>query len=112
MWVNDVSPVRTSGLSSTSARVEMAVRVYTQAVTEPMDAIDPAVVGAVDVLCAAYNQDFTLGDLVRQIDIFGAYGIGLGARAGYLPLDGITYRVMTITVPLIVNDLWAQGGTA
>lgn len=112
VWVNDTTAIRSSGLNSTSARVEMAVRVYTNAVTEPMDAIDPAVVGAVDLLCAAYCADFTLGGLVRQVDIFGAYGAGLGARAGYLPLNGITFRVMTITVPLIVNDLWAQGGAA
>lgn len=108
VWFETAVPARTSGLATTSVRVEMSVRIYTNAVSEPMDAIDPAVTNAVDVLCAAYVAGFTLGGLVRQIDIFGAYGAPLGARAGYLPLNGVTYRVVTITVPLIVDDLWEQ----
>ena len=35
-------------------------------------------------------------------------GVALRARAGYLPLDGNTYRVLTITLPLIVDDVWDE----
>lgn len=108
VWVSDVVPVRTSGLNRTSARVELSVRIYTNAVQEPMDAIDPAVVGATDALFTAYIGDFTLDDTVRQVDVFGAHGDPLRARPGYLPVADTTYRVMTITLPLIADDLWEQ----
>lgn len=108
VWVSDIVPVRTSGLTQTTARVELSVRIYTTAVQEPMDAIDPQVVGATDALFAAYIADFTLDGTVRQVDIFGAHGEPLRARPGYLTVGDITYRVMTITLPLIADDLWEQ----
>lgn len=108
VWVSDIVPVRTSGLTQTTARVELSVRIYTSAVQEPLDAIDPAVVDATNALFAAYISDFTLGGTVRQVDVFGAHGAPLRARPGYLTVDGTTYRVMTITLPLIADDLWEQ----
>jgi hypothetical protein len=30
------------------------------------------------------------------------------ARAGYINQDNKMYRVMTITLPLVVNDTWLQ----
>ncbi|WP_433893037.1 hypothetical protein [Streptomyces sp. CA-111067] len=108
-WVNDLVPIRSSGMNSTSVRLEIGQRIYTSAVSEPLDAIDPAVTGAVDVLFAKYNGDFELGGSVRQVDVFGAYGEPLRARAGYLPVaDGPPQRVMTIVLPLICNDIWEQ----
>ncbi|MEC3993998.1 hypothetical protein VSR01_10755 [Actinacidiphila sp. DG2A-62] len=108
VWVSDLVPIRSSGMRSTSVRLELSVRIYTSAVSEPLDAIDPAVVGAVDVLFAAYIGDFTLGSTVRQVDVFGAYGSPLRARPGYLTVNDVVFRVMTITLPLIVDDLWEQ----
>jgi hypothetical protein len=63
---------------------------------------------AVDDLCGAYCGDFTLGGLVRNVDIFGANGQSLDVRAGYLAQDGALQRVMTIWLPCIVNDLWEE----
>lgn len=108
VWANDIMPVRTSGLSSTSVAVVFNVRLYTSTQSEPADAIDPALITAVDDLCAAYIADFTLDGLVRQVDIFGAHGQPLLVRAGYIQQAGSIYRVMTITLPLIVDDLWEQ----
>ncbi len=109
VWVNDISPVgAASGLVATSGRLEFNVRLYTSAVQQPLDAIDPALVTAVDALLTAYSGDFQLGGEVRDIDCLGAHGTPLSAKAGYLPMGGTTYRVMTITLPVIVNDLWAQ----
>ncbi|GAA3718274.1 hypothetical protein [Streptomyces tremellae] len=109
VWVDQVRPVRSSGLASVSAGVTFLVRVYTSAMSEPLDAIDPALIEAVDDLCTAYAGDFTLGGLVRNVDLFGqANGTGLDVRAGFLRENGVTLRVMTITLPLIVNDLWEE----
>lgn len=102
------SVARRSGLDATSARVELSVRITTSMLAEPQDGIDPAMVGAVDALMRAYNGDFTLGDRVSQVDVFGAYGAPLEARAGHLTQDGKPLRACVITLPLIVNDLYDQ----
>lgn len=109
VWVEQIGPARGgSGLDSTSARLALNVRLYTPMMQEPEDAIDPALMDALDALMAAYSGDFELGGLVRSVDLLGTYGDPLGARAGYLTTTGAEYRVMTITLPLIVNDLWEQ----
>lgn len=108
VWVDRVTPVRSSGLASVTSLVVLNVRLYTSAQQLPLDAIDPNMVAAVDALCTAYVGDFTLGGLVRQVDVFGANGQSLDVRAGYLPQDGALQRVMTISLPCIVNDLWEE----
>jgi len=110
VWVQDLSPIQAGGLDATSGRVEISVRIYTNMLAEPQDGIDPRMLTAVAALIGAYTSDFEIGDLagVRGIDLLGAYGTPLSAKAGYLNLDGKLYRVMTITLPVIVNDLWVQ----
>lgn len=108
VWVQKIGPVRSSGLASTSGRIEFTVRVYTSMLAEPQDSIDPDVMAAVDALLAAYSGNFTLGDLVREVDLLGEAGPPLSAQAGYLNQAGKLYRVMDITLPLIVNDIWVQ----
>lgn len=109
LWLDRIEPVRTSGLDSTSARVALMLRVYQPMLSEPQDAIDPAVYAALDELIAAYSGDFTLGGLVRAVDLLGSAGVPLSAQAGYITQDSRLYRVVTLTVPLIVNDAWEQG---
>ena len=108
IWAQLVEPIQASGLNSTSVRVELNVRLYANMLSEPQDAIDPAMLNAVDILCAAYSADFTLGDAIRNVDLLGSYGRPLSAQAGYISLADRLNRVMTITLPLIVNDLWTQ----
>lgn len=108
VWVDRVDAVRSSGLDSLTVRLIFNVRLYTSMQAEPQDAIDPALITALDVLCASYSGDFTLGGLVRQVDVLGQHGQPLEARAGYIQQDGGLYRVMTISVPVLVNDLWDE----
>lgn len=108
VWANRIVPVRTSGLGSASMLVVLNVRLYQPSMSEPQDAIDPDMVAAVDALCAAYVGDFTLGGLVRQVDVFGQHGQPLDVRAGYVQQAGSVYRVMTISLPIVVNDIWTE----
>lgn len=110
VWVDRIEPARgRSGLASTDARVTFNVRVYTTMLQNPQDAIDPAVMDAVDLLFEAYSGDFQLGDESRWIDLLGAtQGHPLFAQSGYINIDNIVFRVMTITVPVIVQNAWAQ----
>lgn len=109
VWVTDLAPVPLgSGLSETTARLELTGRAYIPADTEPMDDIDTELTGAADALINAYSGDFELGGNVRKVDLLGAYGTALRARFGYLQLGSTTYRIATLTIPIIVNDVWSQ----
>ncbi|MFC4609724.1 hypothetical protein ACFO9E_18165 [Streptomyces maoxianensis] len=109
LWVNSIAPVPgVSGLAATSGRVELSVRIYESMLSEPQDAIDVRILGATEKLMAAYSGDFTLGGEVMEVDLLGAHGTALSAEAGYLNQDGKLYRVMVITLPLIISDIWNQ----
>lgn len=108
VWVDGIAAVRTSGLGTASARLIFNVRLYTPMVQEPADAIDPHLLAATDALMRAYVGDFELGGTVRQVDVFGSHGAVLESRAGYIRQDDATLRVITITLPVIVNDLWDE----
>lgn len=109
IWVQRTTPVAAaSGLNTVTVRLEFNVRIFQNMLKEPQDMIDPDMMKALDALMAAYCADFTLGGLVRNVDIKGAHGAGLGAEAGYVNQDNKLFRVMTITLPLIVNDLWIE----
>jgi hypothetical protein len=109
VWVDRIEPIpRVSGLATSGALVVLNVRVYTNMLADPPDSIDPNLVAAVDALIGAYSGDFELGGNVRNVDLLGSYSSGLGAQAGYLEQDGKLFRVMTISVPLVINDAWGQ----
>jgi regulator of RNase E activity RraA len=76
---------------------------------EPQDAIDPQVCDAADDFMGRVSGGFTLNGLVRDVDLLGEYGTGLSAQAGYIRVQQSEYRCMTITIPLLVNDVWTQG---
>lgn len=104
-WVQRIRPwMASSGLSVTSARVEATARVYGLAQSEPAEAIEPAMMHAVDLLMTAYNGDF---------DLAGAGTIWLAdltAEAGYIRYDdgSVTLRMFTINIPIKVDDAWTQ----
>jgi hypothetical protein len=109
IWVQSLRPVSGgSGLASTTARLELSVRVYTNMLADPQDKIDARLLDATDALMGEYSGDFDLGGLIRNVDLLGADGDPLQANAGYLEQDNRLYRVMVITLPLVVNDLWTQ----
>lgn len=109
VWSDKIQPVLSSGLNITSVRMVLMIRIYQPMLAEPQDEIDPRILEAVDALMGAYCNDFTLGGLIRHVDIFGAEaGQGLQATAGYLNQDHKLYRVVTIQLPLVINDVWEQ----
>jgi hypothetical protein len=109
VWVDRIRPIPArAGLSRTAVLFGVNARLYTNMMADPLDAIDPALVAATDALLAAYSGDFSLGALVAEIDLLGAYGEPLSALAGYQNIDGKIYRVFTINVPLVLNDVWEQ----
>jgi hypothetical protein len=108
VWVDRIEPVRSSGLNSTTVRLTFNARLYTSMLTDPQDAIDPALVTALSGFLTLVSSDFTLDGLVRSVDLLGAYGTPLSAEAGYVEQDKRLYRVFTVVVPLIINDSFDQ----
>jgi hypothetical protein len=108
VWPQEIVSTRSSGLRSTSILVMLSVRIFAPGMSEPRDDVDPTMVAALSNLLAEYHRDFTLGGLVRQVDIFGQHGRGpLRAVAGWLTPK---IRVYTINLPLVVDGVWTQGG--
>lgn len=109
VWVDAIGPApRASGLDATSGVVTLNLRIYTSFVAPDPDQIDPNVLTATTALLGAYTGDYDLGGTVRNIDLLGQFGQPMGARAGYQSIDSKTYRIMTITLPVVINDLWIQ----
>ena len=99
-----VRPVQSSGLAAVSIEVTFVIHVTSSLLQRPLDGVDPAVLGAVTTLLAAYAGDFTLGGLVREVSIFG----GLQAQPGYMDFGGKPLRAVEITLPCIINDAWDE----
>jgi hypothetical protein len=110
-WASDLTTVpRRSGQATTSARLEITIRVYRNAGQVTLidgDSVDPAILDAVDQLIGALIGDFDLGEGV-ELDVLGAHGAGIGAKAGWMRQDTAQVRVMDVTVPIISDDLWPQ----
>lgn len=107
VWVDKVVPAR-SGLDITSAQITFNVRLYQNMITEPQDAIDVNLMNAMNALMVAYSGDFTFDGTVYAVDLLGMEGAGLQAEAGYVEQDKKMLRVVTITLPVTVNDVWTQ----
>jgi hypothetical protein len=109
IWFERVAPARGgSGLNSTTARIEYTARVYRGMLTEPQRDVEVIMLRAVGMLISALSDDFTLGGVMREVDLLGEFGDPLSAVAGYLTQDKSLFRIVDVTLPIIVNDLWSQ----
>jgi hypothetical protein len=110
IWIQRIRPLRTSGLAITSVVVTFQVRMYVSFVSQPYDMIDPKVTAATTDFMGALSGDFDFGTDadVRSVDLLGMSGQMLEAQAGYMEIDRRMFRVMTLTVPVLVNDAFQQ----
>jgi hypothetical protein len=110
VWPRSGSPIpERSGLASTSVLIPFMVRLFRSMKSDPLGEIDPSLIDATDALLNAYSGDFTLGGIVAEVDLLGQYGDGLSWDSGYIDMgDDGKFRVVDITVPLVINDVWTQ----
>lgn len=108
IWADHLEHVLSSGLDSSSIRVTFKIRIYSKMLQEPQDAIDPEVLRATAALLRAYNGDFELNGLARNIDLLGSDGEPVTAEAGYVEVSKILYRAMDINLHVIFNDVFDQ----
>lgn len=105
---SQISARPSTGLSRSSALVVFMVRIMTPLKQNPLDDIDPVMLGATDKLVNSLMGAFTLGGLVRAVDIRGMAGTPLVCNYGHVEIGGTLYRVGDVTIPLICNDVWIE----
>lgn len=110
VWVQDLWAMPAlSGLASTTAAIIFNVRIYQSALMKPQSAIDPKMTKAMSHLMRRYHEEFDFAGAIRNVDLLGgATGQPLRAQAGYEEIDTKIYRIMTLTLPILVNDVWPQ----
>jgi hypothetical protein len=100
-------------MGATTGVVVLNSRLYTNFRQQPYDMIDPNITAATCDLIGAITADFNFGGDagVRNVDLLGMTGTSLSAQAGYVEIDRQMFRVMTIVIPVVVNDMFVQGAT-
>jgi hypothetical protein len=75
----------------------------------PEGLIDINIAMAAAAIIGVMSGDFDLSGAVRNVVLLGGSSAALGGRAGYQTIDGTTYRIMDITIPVMINDAIVQG---
>lgn len=105
-----VTPAPSSGLNRVTLRWQVDGRIYVPMNMDPPEDIDfhltRAAAGYMEALCGA----FTLGGLVRCIDVFGAEGAEMSCTPGYIEHNDKFYRMAQLVIPLLINDRWELTG--
>lgn len=107
IWGDDITPI-SSGQASTSVRILFKVRIFSSTEAAPESYLERAMVDATSALMNAYSGNFELGGNARNIDLLGSEGAPLSANAHYMNLSAVIFRVMDITLPVLLNDVWDQ----
>ena len=81
----------------------LIVRVWSSALQKPLDGIDPEFLAAACSLMGAFAGGFTIGGTVRNIDLFA-----MSAQPAYVDFEGKPFRIIEISLPIIINDLFAE----
>jgi hypothetical protein len=101
-----LTPIQSGGMTGVCLRWQIDGQVFLPLHMEPAKELDPRITKA----AAGYLEDlcgqFTLGGLVRCIDVFGSDGEALSATPGYIDHNDKKYRVMQLMIPLLINERW------
>jgi hypothetical protein len=107
-WTQSILPIPLrSGLNVTSARLHIQGRIYMPFISDMPDLIDPQATKAASYILAQFTANFQVATSM-WVDLQGAHGITLGARAGYLSLSGKMFRILDLDFPFIAEDVYAQ----
>lgn len=109
LWPISKGPARgASGLDSTTLLCVMRCRLFRDGMAEPLDMIETDMMDAADDICEAMSAHFTLAGLAREVDLLGAFGNPLGWVTGWANVSGTHFRIIDVTIPLILNDQYDQ----
>jgi hypothetical protein len=100
-------PRSPTGLASSSLRLIWTVR-FLMPPSQPLGSVDPKLLGKAGNLITRLAADLTLGGLARVIDLRGMAGQSVEWRFGWVEIGGTLYRLLDVTVPLIINDVFPE----
>lgn len=105
LWSGPIRTIQSSGLNSVSLRWEIHGRVFHSAFTEPADDIEVAVASAAVAYYTSLLGGFSLGGLIRCVDVYGSDGEELSCDDGYIEQDSKVFRCYELRIPLLINDV-------
>lgn len=109
LWWDSITPLSgISGQNAVSARVAFRAVAYQAMTFKDEDKIDPHLLGGVLAFLAAVSESFTVGGIAIEVDLLGAYGEPLSAKASYTLIDSKWYRTADIAVPVIIDSAWTE----
>ena len=98
-------------LSSTIEQHVVTVRLYRRAAFGQGDdagEVEQEMALAVSQIVSNLIGEFDLGATMRAIDVGGTYGTGITSAFGYVQIGTTMFRIVDITVPLIVDGSATQ----
>jgi hypothetical protein len=97
-------------LNGMSSLYVYTMRIFTDQLASPPEAIEELIVSAVDKVFDLLAGDFDVGKTVREVDFMGQFGTPVSSSAGYVPIPGNPdSRIVDIIIPLVVNDTMELG---
>ncbi len=94
-------------LDATTKVVDVLVRLYLS-FTRLGEETELTMLQAVTELMGDVEGDFDLDGTIRAVDVAGIYGQGLAAEWGDSEVGGVTYRIVDISIPMIVDSAAAS----
>ena len=101
-----LTTIDSSGLNRASMRFQVDGQIWLSMHTDPPESIDPRTMDAAGRFLTDLCGQFTLGGLVRCVDVHGMAGERLSATPGYVEMDGKLYRAASLVIPLLINDVF------
>ena len=81
-----------------------AIRLYRDMLQEPQEDGETVLAVAAEQMMQNIAQDADLGATIMTVDVGGISGTPMGSDWGYADIGGKMFRIVDITVPLLVND--------
>uniref|UniRef100_A0A6M3XKI5 Uncharacterized protein n=1 Tax=viral metagenome TaxID=1070528 RepID=A0A6M3XKI5_9ZZZZ len=80
------------------------LRLYMDMLAEPTEGIEFKLAEVVSGIFHDLLGEYDLGTTIRNVDAGGIYGSPLRATWGYVDVGGKMYRIVDMSIPLIVDD--------
>lgn len=91
-------------LNGTIESHTIQIRLYRDMLAEPQKSIEVDLATAAQRIQADLAGEYDLGGGIRNVDVGGEHGQALRTDWGYVTIDQRMYRIVDITVALIVDD--------
>lgn len=109
VWCNDYGPATDGhGLASTTPLLQATARIYVPGIGKDEETWELKLLNAADLYLAALNAGFTLGGLVRNVDLLAAEGERLHWQFGHIMIDTKVSRTADMQINAVFSDEWPQ----